>query len=227
MKWLELARRHKGTLLALAAIAFLVVSSGMLASEVLEKETDAIDGAILRAMRDSHGAPIGPAWFERAIFDLSALGSTTIATSAVVAACVFLLLARRRTHALLVAACGAGTAIAITVLKGFVGRARPDIIKALDAPGGYSFPSGHTLTASAIYPLLAFLIASLVSERRLKVFVLLLGLGIAFVVGFSRVYLGVHYPTDVVAGWGLGLAWAIACGLLITWLVPRVTPHDG
>jgi undecaprenyl-diphosphatase len=211
---------HKrGWLIATGVIAALVAACAHLASEVLEQETMAFDTAILRAMRDASGNPIGPAWLAHAIADLSALGSTTIASSIIVIVALFLLLARRRRYALLVSATGIGTAIAILLLKGTVGRARPDIISKLEMAGGYSFPSGHTFTAAAIYPLLAFLLSDLVEERRAKVFLFAVAAFIALVVGFSRVYLGVHYPTDVLAGWGFGLAWAIVCAAVAVRLI--------
>jgi undecaprenyl-diphosphatase len=209
-------RRDVGHLVVVGIIATLVIAAAVLASEVLEQETAGFDSAILHAMRDARGAPVGPAWLQRAIIDLSTLGSTTIVSFLVVVACAFLVLSRHRRHAVLLATCAIGTAIAVGVLKAIIGRDRPDIIAALDTPGGYSFPSGHTLTASAIYPLLAFLLADLVPERGPKIFAFVIAGLIAFTVGFSRVYLGVHYPTDVIAGWSLGLAWALACGLAIT-----------
>jgi undecaprenyl-diphosphatase len=209
-------RRDVRHLVIVGLIAALLTAAAVLASEVLEQETSGFDNAILQAMRDSHGAPVGPPWFQRAILDLSTLGSTALVSCLVVVFCAFLVLSRRRRHALLLAVCGLGTAIAVGVLKAIIGRARPDIIAALDTPGGSSFPSGHTLTASAIYPLLAFLLADLMPERRQKIVTYMVAGMVAFVVGCSRVYLGVHYPTDVIAGWSLGLAWALACGLVVT-----------
>lgn len=206
-------------LIAVGVVAALVAGCAHLASEVLEQETMAFDTAILRAMRDANGTPVGPSWLASAIAELSALGSTAVSTSVVVVVGLFLLITRRRRHALLVAACGIGTGVAILLLKGIVGRDRPDIIAKLELVGGYSFPSGHTFMASAIYPLLAFLVADLVDERRSKVFVFGVAALIMLIVGFSRVYLGVHYPTDVLAGWGFGLAWAITCGAVAVRLI--------
>jgi undecaprenyl-diphosphatase len=78
-----------------------------------------------------------------------------------------------------------------------------------------SFPSGHTMIASVLYPTLAFVAASNLKQRRLRVFLIAFAIGLAVLVGFTRVYIGVHYPTDVLGGWCLGAALAIACSLIV------------
>ena len=95
-----------------------------------------------------------------------------------------------------------------------MGRPRPSIVVVLDPTGGLSFPSGHSLGASAIYPMLGILLSTAFEELRLKVFVLAMAVALALLIGFTRVFLGVHYPTDVIAGWMLGSAWTIICGLV-------------
>lgn len=211
---IQLLRDQRVAALALAAVLLLVGGFAMLASEVVEAETESFDFAILRAMRDADGQPVGPAWLHTALENLSALGSSAVATLIVVLVSTFLLLLRRPRQALLVIGCALGTAIAIVVLKNYVERARPSIVVVLDPAAGFSFPSGHSLIVSAIYPMLGTLLWPTFEERRLKVFVLATTVVLVLLIGFTRVYLGVHYPTDVIAGWMLGAAWAIVCGLV-------------
>jgi undecaprenyl-diphosphatase len=210
----QVVRRERGTLIATAAVLLLIAGFALLAGEVAEEQTESFDRAILRGLRDADGQPRGPYWLQTALLNLSALGSTAVTTLVVVLASAFLLLKRRARLALLVIGCGVGAAIAIVVLKDHVGRERPMIVVALESARGLSFPSGHSLIASAIYPTLGILLSTAFVDRRLKVFTIATAVVLALVIGFTRVYLGVHYPTDVIGGWMLGLAWAIVCGLV-------------
>ncbi|MEO7093557.1 MAG: phosphatase PAP2 family protein, partial [Polyangiales bacterium] len=103
--------------------------------------------------------------------------------------------------------------ITLVVLKSAFGRHRPTIVSALSTEIDLSFPSGHSLISSAIYPTLALLLARSSSDRRLQVFVLAAAASLMLTIGVTRVYIGVHYPTDVLGGWMLGLSWAILCAL--------------
>ena len=210
----RLWRTERLTVLGIAAALGLIMGFAALASEVMETETEAFDHVILRALRDTHGQPLGGLWLKGVIINLSALGSSTIATLLVIVASLFLFLVKRRHQALVVIACGLGTAVQIWVLKDFVGRERPSIVPHLTDVGSLSFPSGHSLIASSIYPTLGILLAMTFKERSLKLFVFITAAVLALVIGFTRVYMGVHYPTDVLGGWMLGLAWAIICGLI-------------
>ena len=84
----------------------------------------------------------------------------------------------------------------------------------IDPPGGLSFPSGHSMISMALYMTLAILISRALPERALRRFVIGTGLFLTLIIGVSRMYLGVHYPTDVLAGWTAGGAWALVCGAL-------------
>lgn len=207
-------RRERYPVFAIVIVLLLLGCFGVLASEVAEAETEVIDHAILRALRDVNGQPLGPKWLQTAMISLSGLGSVAVAVLVVVFTSAFLLLAKRAWQALLVVGCGIGAATLILVIKAYMNRGRPTIVAALASAEGLSFPSGHTLIASAIYPTLGILLSASLRERRLKVFVFVTAALLALLVGFTRIYLGVHYPTDVLGGWALGLAWAIVCGLV-------------
>jgi undecaprenyl-diphosphatase len=210
----QILRIERDTLIAIATALFLVGCFAILASEVAESETEAIDQAVLRAMRGPGGRPVGPLWLQTALVNLSALGSVAVTTLVIVVASTFLILTRRARQAALLIACGLGAAVVIVMLKDYVGRERPTVVVALDSVRGLSFPSGHSLVASAIYPTLGTLLAVTFDERRLKVFAFATAAVLALLIGFTRVYLGVHYPSDVLGGWMLGLSWAIVCGVV-------------
>lgn len=196
-------------------IVALVVGFAALASGVLSAATEPFDHALLEALRTPQGDPRGPVWLERAVLNLSALGSSAVATLVVCVAALFLFLDHRPRQAVLVAGVASAAAIGLTLLKLGIGRERPTIVEHVEVVGGLSFPSGHTLIAAFLYPTLGMLIAANLRDRKLKVYVFAIAAFLALLVGFTRVYLGVHYPSDVLGGWLLGLAFAFAAGILI------------
>lgn len=205
----------------LVGLGALVVGFLVLGSEVAEGDTAAFDRAILLAFRTTPSDPRGSADVEAAVMHLSALGSGAVTALVTVIAVAYLALAQRRRYALLVLACAVGTELWMSLLKALYSRPRPTVVTALDPPGGLSFPSGHSMISASLYLTLALLIARAMPHRRLRIFVVAVGAGLALLIGLSRIYLGVHYPTDVVAGWTVGLAWALICGLVARWLGGR------
>ena len=153
---------------------------------------------------------------------LSGLGSGAVVTLVCVISVTFLCLAGRWRYAALVVACAVGTLLVMMMLKGIYDRPRPTIVTPIDQPGDESFPSGHSMISSALYPTLAVLIARALPTRRLRVFTVACGVFMAGMIGISRLYLGVHYPTDVLAGWTVGVMWALVCGIVARKLAPRV-----
>jgi undecaprenyl-diphosphatase len=114
-----------------------------------------------------------------------------------------------------------GGGLLSTAMKQLFGRDRPDVVPHLVAVTSASFPSGHSMLAAILYLTLGALLARFAARRRTKVYLLKVALCITFVVGSSRVYLGVHYPTDVLAGWCAGLVWALLCWLAVRYLQNR------
>jgi undecaprenyl-diphosphatase len=195
-----------------------------LADEVMEGETRAADKAILYALREDAdpGDPLGPLWLEEAVRDITALGSGAVLVLVILAVSGFLIL-RGQYHglALLLAASGGG-ALLTNVLKGVFERPRPELAAHLVENLSYSFPSGHSLMAAVVYLAVGAMLARMVRPRGHKIYILLVAMALSGLVGASRIYLGVHYPTDVAAGWTIGLAWALLC-----WLVAAVLQARG
>lgn len=210
-----------------ALAAFVIAAGGLLAfielaDEMSEQETHGFDTWVLNYLRPSanpHDA-LGPRWFEHAVAEVTTLGGTVNLTIIVVIALAFLLLQRRVASALLVAvSVGGGMALSETI-KTLLGRDRPPLIYRAVETTNASFPSGHAMLSTITYLTLGALLAQVMPRRREKAFVLAAAALLAAMVGASRIYLGVHWTTDVLAGWSLGAAWAMICWLA-AWAVRR------
>ena len=205
-------QRAFATVLLVVGAAWLFAA---LAWAALHGESHALDEAVLRALRDPL-APArlrGPAWLAGAARDVTALGSHAVLVPLFVAAAVFLVLLRKPALALGVLVAGSGAMWLNGTLKQLFARPRPQVVPPLVSVGNASFPSGHALLAAAVYLSIAVLVARLVPYRRVRLYVLGLAATLVVLVGISRVVLGVHYPTDVVAGWVVGGLWALLCGI--------------
>jgi undecaprenyl-diphosphatase len=180
--------------------------------------------AILYALREDGdpGNPFGPLWMEEAFRDITALGSGAVLVLVILAVSGFLIL-RGQYHGLaLLLAASIGGSLLTTSLKGVFERPRPEFAAHLLENLSYSFPSGHSLMAAVVYLAIGALLARMVRPRGHKIYILMVAMALSGLVGVSRVYLGVHYPTDVAAGWTIGLAWAVLC-----WLVAAVLQAFG
>jgi undecaprenyl-diphosphatase len=219
-----LGRHEFATLVLLAAVAGGIWLFLEVASEVRAGESHALDERILRAMR--HPAdpsdPIGPPWFEEVMRDFTALGGIGVLSAFVLALTSFLLLVRKTHAALLLVAAVGGALLVSSLLKHGYDRPRPDLVPHGSIVMSSSFPSGHSTLAAATYLTMGALIARVQARRGMKAFAILVGAALAGLVGVSRVYLGVHWPTDVLAGWTLGAVWAS-----VVWLVARALQSRG
>jgi undecaprenyl-diphosphatase len=181
-----------------------------IADEVTEGETQSLDERIIVSLREPQDLadPIGPLWLEEAVRDISALGSFVVLMLFVGSVMIFLVLIRRYKASLFVLGAAVGGALVSHSLKVFFSRPRPDIVSHGTNVLTYSFPSGHSMLSAVVFLTLGALLTELVTRKRLKSYFLLVGLFLSFIVGLSRIYLGVHYPSDVLAGWCAGLFWA-------------------
>jgi len=205
-------------LLGAVGILVLVLAFALLAAEVFEGDTQAFDNRLLMALRraDDRSIPIGPPWLRAGALDITALGSPTVLGLATLAVCGFLLLQRMARTATFVFIATIGGWFLNETLKEVFQRARPAIVPHLQNVMTLSFPSGHAMNSAAVYLTLGALTMRLADRRVTKWYCMAAAMLLTFLVGTSRIFLGVHYPTDVLAGWLLGMTWALAC-----WTVER------
>ena len=167
--------------------------------------------------------PIGPKWFEEMMRDITALGGTAVLTLGVLAVAGFLAL-MRKTHAAVTVLVSVVSGMVLSqAIKWAYARPRPELVPHGMETYSASFPSGHSMMAAVVYLTLGALLARHQAQPRMRVYVLLVAVLLTVLVGISRVYLGVHWPTDVLAGWCLGAAWAILCWFAMLWLQRRGT----
>ncbi len=218
-------RTELALLAALALIAGAVLAFIEIADDMREEDGHAFDWAVLRFMHPDEKAPAdpaGPTWLDHASADFSALGSVTILLCLVIAACGYLLLRRRALEALLlVLASGGGLAIS-QGLKTLFERDRPPEIYRSAEVLNQSFPSGHAMLSAVVYLTLGAMLARAEPRWRIRVYIMVLAIFIALGVGLTRIHLGVHWASDVLAGWSAGAAWAAACWVLDRWLRRRI-----
>ena len=227
-RWWEMAYRWLRSQDLIVLLLVLISVLGLwafaeLADEVMEGDTRALDEWVIRAMRhaDNQNDALGPVWFEDSVRDVTALGSATVITIVVIVVLGFVAI-RRKYHALvLIVIAVAGGGLLNIMLKHLFARPRPELVEPLIRVSTPSFPSGHSLLSAVVYLTLGALLTRLVRPKRLKLYVIGNALFLTFIVGLSRIYLGVHYPTDVLAGWTVGLVWAVVCWLIADALQKR------
>lgn len=205
------------SLLLFAAIAIAVVND----------VTADFDRTLMLSLRDGAdtGNPLGPPWFEETAADLTALGGYPIIVVAIaVVTGALLILKRYAAVAFLLGAIVSGSIVS-SLLKLLFARPRPDIVDHMDQVFTSSFPSAHAMVSTVVWLTLAAITIRFVENHKLRVYVLICAILIALIVGVSRVYLGVHWPSDVLAGWCVGTFWAAACWLLAAILNRRTEPQ--
>lgn len=198
--------------LALASLLLLLA-----ARLVADGHAHAFDTRLLLLLRTpgDPSDPLGPAWLEEAVRDITALGSNMVLTLVVLAAGGFLLLTGRTATALtLVLSVAAGLLLTTLAKLGF-DRPRPDLVAHGMKVYTRSFPSSHAAMSAIVYLTLGAMLARTWPDRPVRIYVIALAIALTLLVGLSRVYLGVHWPTDVLAGWALGATWALACWLAL------------
>ncbi len=205
----ELARR--GLLLAtLAATAMLLtwLAAGLLSQGGLA----GLDTALLQSLHDEiyPSDPIGPDWLENAMRDISALGSNVIVVLVMLTAATLLVMTNRQGPAVLLVVSVVAAFMLNWALKGMFDRERPDFLSYSVAVETSSFPSSHAMLGAVLYLLLAAIAAREFANRQAGLIAMSVGIFIAFTIGFTRIYLGAHWPSDVLAGWALGSACALA-----------------
>ncbi|ESW79871.1 phosphatase PAP2 family protein [Mesorhizobium sp. M1005] len=230
----KIASRLRNWLEFPVLLAGLVIAGGLWGFEELMElaratTPHAFDTEILLAFRKAGQPdnPIGPAWLEGAMRDITSLGSASVLVVITAAMIVYLLLIRRPGAALLMFVAVAGGQLLSSVLKFDIDRPRPDLVSHLADVASLSFPSGHAMLSAVTYLTLGSMAARFLPGRTTKIYVLGLAVLTTVVVGISRIYLGVHWPSDVLAGWCAGFAWAMLCWLAARFLQRWLGRADG
>jgi len=201
-----------------------ILSVLLIAGAIQREGVKEVDDWILKSVRELvlKDAPGGRVWAEESVVAITSLGSVVV-LAMLSAAVVGLLFMTKRTQA--------GLLVIIALLGGFglnrglktlFGRERPTVVERLQRVDSKSFPSGHALISTAVYAILGAVGSNLLRDRRMKLYVIFISTLLPILIGLSRVYLGVHYATDVVAGWTVGFLWALLC-----WLVARQLQRRG
>lgn len=211
------------TLITLIIVATGVLAFAKLADAVGDGGTRAFDVGLLLALRTPGNSadPIGPKWFEEMMRDFTAIGSTGVITLMVLTIAGFLAMTRKGNAALFVLASVIGGVLISQSMKWAYARPRPELVPHGAEVYTASFPSGHSMMAAVVYLTLGVLLARTQTDRSVKAYIVAVAVIVTVLVGTSRVYLGVHWPTDVLAGWALGAAWALLCWLVMNWLQAR------
>lgn len=218
-----LLRREFWVLVVLLGLVGLVWGFVELADEVVEGETHAIDKQVILMMRNpgDMNEPLGPDWVQESVRDMTALGGVTVLVLLALSVTVFLWLEGKPRASLFVfASFVVGWLISSSLKWGF-DRPRPDLVPHGAHVYTASFPSGHSMMSAVTYLTLGALAARVHRRVAVKAYFLGIALLLTLMVGVSRVYLAVHWPSDVLAGWTAGAAWAMLCWLLASWLQSR------
>jgi undecaprenyl-diphosphatase len=217
-RWAQLDRRELMWLFVGLGLCVLLFGFVSLAGEVTEGDTQSFDTKILQALRDpaDPSRPIGPVWIEEPLLDLTAIGGSTVLGLVVVVVAGFLVLQTRYRTAIVVVITWCSGELLNAVMKHVFNRPRPSIVPHLRVVYTTSFPSGHAMESAIVYLTLAAILMRASQSRVTKIYILGIAVLLTALVGVSRVYLGVHYPTDVIGGWIVGFMWASIC-----WLAAR------
>ena len=214
-----LAAREADKLVPWIMVLAVLLSTGgflLLSGAVRDQDTQALDERVLVSLRRAERPelPVGPSWLAEVARDVTALGSMTVLALVVLAVVGFLVLVRRwRTLALVLGSTVGGT-VFNSLLKNLFARPRPSVVPHLTGVLSESFPSGHAMLSAIVYLTMGALLGQLVSRRWLQAYLMAVAVALTLLIGVTRVYLGVHYPTDVLGGWLAGLGWALLSALV-------------
>ncbi len=216
-------RREFRLLVTILVIVGALWTFLIIAEAVHEGTIQQFDDMVLLSLRHSpdEEVPRGPAWLPETMRDITSLGGGTVIALVTLSVAGYLALRKKYQALLLLVVATVGGALIDFGLKDLVARGRPNIVSHLMPADSFSFPSGHSMMSMVVYLVLAVLLTPQLPDRRSRVYVVAVALFLTLIIGVSRVYLGVHYPSDVLGGWSLGLAWATLCWLAAWYLERR------
>jgi undecaprenyl-diphosphatase len=209
--WLSFAQRETGMVALVLAVGMFLLTFREIAVAVGSGGAHAFDEAVYQALRPTESTEhsLAVAWANIAANDFSAMGSVSVLAFIVVMVCgLFLCLRRRAEAVLLMVASGGGLALA-NLLKDLFHQSRPPLSPEAAAGLNASFPSGHAMLSATVYQTLGALIGQFAERRLVRRYVIGVAILLSLMIGLSRIYLGLHWTTDVLGGWCVGAAWAL------------------
>lgn len=220
---MRVSRLERWTMVTMGVLAVALFAFAKLAEEMVQGDTRAFDDYVLRALRTTADLsdPIGPVWFEEMMRDFTALGGTGVLGTVTLAVVGFLVIAKKSHMALVMAGSVTSGMVLSQALKWGFDRPRPDLVPLATQVYSQSFPSGHAMVSAVTYLTVGVLLARTPIRTTMKGYILCVAVLLTLLVGISRVYLGVHWPSDVLAGWAAGAGWALLCWLVMAWLQSR------
>lgn len=231
--WLVRGVRN-GTANRLPVALFAVLTLGVfafiaIADEMAEGELRKIDEWLFLSFRTAGDPPqpLGPPWLQETAVEITAIGGFPLILLTLAAVAGFFIVTKRYGVALYAMLSVGSGALLSQTLKQYYGRPRPDLVDHLDVVHTLSFPSGHALVTTVAYLTLASIVIGFLNSRRARIYVLSVAVLVAVIVGVSRVYLGVHWPSDVAAGWALGAAWASFSWLILHFMTRKKAANAG
>lgn len=212
--------RNRIALGSVLTLAFALFVFGVVAQEVIAGRVSVFDRQVILALRDPAdlSVPIGPAWLQEAARDLTSLGSIIVLVIVTMSVVGYLFLTRQHAAAWLMLVVVFGGIALNDLLKLAFARPRPDIVVPVARVFTTSFPSGHASLSAIVYLTIGALLARSQPSFAVGLYLMSLACSLTVLIGLSRIYLGVHYPSDVLAGWCVGVAWAMACWIMAAWL---------
>jgi undecaprenyl-diphosphatase len=206
--------------MSVLTIAVLLFVFGFIAQVVAEGKPLTFDRRVMLALHNSAtpSAPIGPAWLPEAARDITSLGSNIVLGIMTFAVAGYLFLAGKPAVAWLMLIAVLGGVALNNLLKFAFARPRPDFVTHAARVFTTSFPSGHATLSAITYLTIGALLARTHPSFAISLYFMSLAVFLTVLIGVSRIYLGVHYPTDILGGWCIGGAWAMGCWVLMAWL---------
>lgn len=208
-------RRSRAEATALAATAgclFVFFSLTLLIeTQVVQKADEAV--VLAARVPGNTATPVGPVWLAELARDVTSLGGYIVLTLITVLVWLFLRLERTKATATRFVITVAGGYLLNVLLKTAIARPRPSVAPFLTQVYSPSFPSGHTMMSTVVFLTLGLMVSEMATRRAVQVLVISAPFAVAVAVSLTRVYLGVHFPTDVVAGLCCGVAWTLGCWL--------------
>lgn len=199
-------------------ISLVLISLGLfvffkITEQMLEGQTGDFDRRVLLWFRNPEDVsmPRGPHSLDVLIRDITALGGVLILGLLTISSCGYLWLRRQAGLAIFVAVSISFGTLVNTVLKEVIARPRPDLFSHATDAAFSSFPSGHAMMSTMVFLTLGALLSLSSNDGRIKVYILSWSVLLPLMVGISRLYLGVHWPTDIIAGWIAGATWSLLC----------------